>query len=172
MYLYKKTLRPKNKAGKIIALLLLLGGFAAFFMSNAGIIAIPALAQTLGIAFIASAIYIASVNLLREYTFSVELSRDGGTKESPEYEFRIDERRSRMTYTVCRIWISEIEQVRVMIPQNKKQIKTERKKKKRYTYDTTFAPAKRIEISARIDGEEISVLVTYDDDLLRVLKTN
>ena len=172
MYLYKKTLCPKNKAGKISALLLLLGGFASFFLSNADLIALPSLAQTLGVVMIAGAIYIATTYLLREYTVSVELSRDGGSKESPEYEFRIDERRSRMTYTVCRIWLSEIEQVRVMTPKNKKQIKTERKKKKRYRYDTTFAPSQRIEIIARIDDEELSVLVTYDEDLLKALRTD
>jgi hypothetical protein len=37
---------------------------------------------------------------------------------------------------------------------------------KRYTYDTTFLPSKRIELVFKIDEEFYSLLVTYDEFLL------
>jgi hypothetical protein len=159
-------MRPKNTAGKVSALLCLLAGGGLFIMSYANVIAFPAIAQTLGLILLVAAVYIASAYLLRQYTFSVELAKD------ERYEFRIDENKSKKHFTVCRIWLSEISLVRVVDARNKKQINAERKKKSRYTYDSTFAPAKRIEISACVDGEDISVLVTYDEDLLKALNSN
>ena len=171
MYLYKKTMRPKNTAGKISALLCLLSGGGLFIMSYANVIAFPAIAQTLGLILLVAAVYIASAYLLRQYTFSVELAKDERYGDDLRYEFRIDEHKSKKCFTVCRIRLSEISLVRVVDARNKKQINFERKKKGRYTYDSTFAPSGRIEISACVDGEDISVLVTYDEDLFKALNS-
>jgi hypothetical protein len=165
-------MRPKNTAGKISALLCLLAGGGLFIMSYANVIAFPAIAQTLGLILLVAAVYIASAYLLRQYTVSVELAKDERCGGDLKYEFRIDEHKSRMSFTVCRFWINEISLVRVVDARNKKQINAERKKKSRYTYDSTFAPAKRIEISACVDGEDISIFVTYDEDLFKALNVN
>ena len=170
MYLYKKTIKPKNTVGKISALLLLLSGGAAFAMANAGIIALPALAQTIGVITFTASIYIASAYLLREYTISVELRKDDSCGGEPKYEFRIDERRSKLTYTVCRMWLSEISSANAVDRKAQRKTSKEMKKAKKYLYDTTFAPIQRIAISACVDEEELLIFTTFDEDLLRVLK--
>ena len=170
MYLYKKTIHPKNKAGKLTALLCLISGTALFILSNADLIMFPAIAQILGLILLTCAVYVASAYLLREYTFSVEPGDRRREDGSPEYEFRITEHKGKMTYTTCRIALSEIISVKVIDANNKKLIRKERKPKKKYTYDTQFAASHQIEIAAEIDSEEISVIITYDDELLSTLK--
>ena len=64
--------------------------------------------------------------------------------------------------------MSDVRLVRVVDPTNKKQISAERKNMKRFTYDTDFASSRRIEIVANISDEDYSILISYNEELLRV----
>lgn len=172
MYLYKKTIQPKNTAGKITALLCLLCGAALFILAN-GYIPFPSVAQIIGVLLIGTSIYIATAYLLREYTFSVTQSSDFSDSESslPEkFDFIITEKKNNKDVKVCHFGIKDLTLVRVVDPKNKKEINVDRKNMKRYTYDTIFAASLKIEIQALLDSEEYSILLSYDEDLLRVLQ--
>ncbi len=164
--MYKNTPKPKNTYAKIVALVSLILGALLFIMANSNIIAAPAIAQILGLLLVTLSIYIASVFLLRQYTFSVE---PNPSSDERELDFTITERKGNRDITVCRIGLDEIVLAREVNPQNKKIVNTERKKMKRYAYDTSFFAPKQIEIVSKFDGEDISILITYDEELLKIL---
>jgi len=164
--MYKNTPKPKNTYAKIVSLVSLILGSVLFVVSNSKGVAAPAVAQLFGILLMTAAIYIASVFLLHQYTFAIEQNPSG---DDGELDFIITERKGNRDITVCRIGLDEITSVREVNTQNKKAVAKERKNMKRYLYDTTFIPVRRIEIVCSFDGEDISILATFDEQLLRML---
>ena len=171
MQSFRKTVTKKNTAGKITALLCLLSG-AALVLLAGQIGQFVALAQLLGVGLLGASIYIASAYLLRVYTFSVEPSGKAGDELPLEerYDFLITERKGNRDVKVCHLGLGDITNLRVVDPENKKQILEERKNKKRFTYNTEYAASRQIEVAATIDDEDYSILITYDEELFRVLK--
>ncbi len=170
MYLYQKTIKPQNRMAKLISLLCFLIG-AVLFSTAANIFKSgAAIAQLVGILLLTVAIYVVFAYLIRQYTFSVKHNEthEDGVKEA--YDLIITERKYNKTVKVCHFKLSDITSVRVVDSDNKKPISEDRKNKLRYTYNTEFAPQKSIEISASIDDENYSIIVTYDKDLLHTLK--
>lgn len=161
--IYQNTPNPKNTYAKILALVSLLLGAGLFIVSNLNILDAPAVPQLFGLILITVSIFVASLYLIRQYTFSIDLNP---TSETDELDFIITERKGKRDVTVCRIGISDMKMGREVNAQNKKRVAEERKKMKRYTYDTTFLPSKRIELVFKIDEEFYSLLVTYDEFLL------
>ncbi len=171
MYLYNKAIKHKNIFGKIACAICFVMGAALLFISN-GNIAYPVLAQVLAILLLTFSVYVAIAFLLREYTYSIEpnkhIAKDDSMSE--QYDFIITEAKGKRNVKVCHIEISDIKFIRVVDPTNRKQIKNERKNMKRFTYDTDFAASRQIELVAEIDGEEYSIIFSYDEELLRVFK--
>ena len=163
----KKTPAPKNTAAKISALLTLLLGVFLFFMANAGLIALPWLAQLMGITLMTFAVYVASAYLLRRHTFIIESMSGAAENGEGAYDFIITEFRSNREMKVCHVSVKDIEFIREVNAENKKAVEKDRKGKARYTYDTQFAAARRIEIAIENGGERASMLITYDEELLR-----
>lgn len=165
MNLYKKTIKPINKLGKAFALIFLILGAFAFIVSSSGL-PFPTIYQTLGFIFLTVSVYIATAYLLREYIYSV--APNGKENENKAYNFDliIEENKGNRIIKVCDIVMKDIKRVRVINQSNKKLVSEERKNMTRYTYNTEFAASKKIEIVADIQDEIISVIVTYDDDLL------
>jgi hypothetical protein len=107
------------------------------------------------------------VYLLRYYTFEVTERND-----TTSYDLVIHEFKGKRSMTVCRIGLDDIVSIRLVDKQNKKTVMTERKDKKRYTYDVTFLPSRQVEIVAEIDDEKLSILITYDQKLLSLIEGN
>lgn len=167
--MFKKTPKPKNTAGKISALATLLLGAFLFIMANMGLIALPWFAQLIGIIMLTFSIYVASAYLLRQYTYVVESVSGAAEDGEGAYDYIIYELRSGRELKVCHVSVKSIKYIRVVTPENKKTVNAERKKMQRYTYDTTFAASRRIEIVVKNGGEEASMLLTYDEDVLNAL---
>lgn len=170
--MFKKTIRHKNNAAKTTVGLCLASGGALYILASSGFVAIPMLAQFLSIAFFAASIYIASVFLLREYTYAIEPNTHIVEDDdlSGQYDLIVTELKGKRQVKVCHIEMSDVKEVRIMTPENKKTVKTERKGAKCFTYNTQFAPNKQIEIKALIDGEDYSVILSYDEEFLAVLR--
>ncbi len=153
------------------ALILLLGGFVLFISTNGIDYKFPWLVQCIGVVLIGAAIYLATAYLLRRYTFSVVESekQDYDGETVPEYLFKITEQKGNRSVTLCLVGIKDIKLCRTVTPENRKKVKEERKAKQRYTYDTAFAAPRQLELQMYTDGEEISMLVTYDPELIGVL---
>lgn len=172
MYLYKKTAKPKNTAGRITALLCLLCGASLFILAS-GYIPFPSVAQVFGVILIGISIYIASAFLLREYTFSVAPSNKFGDEDADfdeKFDFIVTEKKNNKDVKVCHFGMDDVTKVNIVDPKNKKQIKAERKDMRRFTYNTEFAASRYIEVRAHLDDEDYSIFVTYDEELLRVLR--
>jgi hypothetical protein len=164
--MYKMTPRLKNTYAKIVSLVSLILGATLFVVSNMENVLYPAIAQLFGLILLTASIYIASVFLLRQYTFAIDQNPNG---DKGELDFTITERKGNRDITVCRIGLDEITSAREVNGKNKKAVESERKKMQRYTYDTSFIPARRIEIICRFDDNDLSILVTFDEQLLKIL---
>ena len=164
--IYQNTPNPKNTYAKILALVSLLLGAGLFIVSNLNILDAPAVPQLFGLILITVSIFVASLYLIRQYTFSIDLNP---TSETDELDFIIAERKGKRDVTVCRIGINDIVAAREVNAQNKKQIAEERKKMKRYVYDTTFIAPRRIELICKLDEDDYSILITFDEQLLEIL---
>lgn len=169
--MFKKVIKHRNTSAKVSALLCLVCGASLFILAGNGFVVYPAAAQLISIALIAASIYIASAYLLREYTYAIEPNTHVVDDDdlSAQYDLIITEAKGKKQVKVCHIEMSEITGVRVIDPNNRKQIQSERKDKKRYTYDTCFAASRQIEILSTIDGEDYSIIVSYDEEFLQSL---
>ena len=170
MHIYRKKIHPKNTAAKISALLFLLSG--AFLLTVAKITNVaPALFQLVAICFITASIYIASAYLLREYTFELANNfKKDAIHTSEMYDFIIMEQKGKRSVKVCHLEMSDVTEINEITPTNAKQINAARKNKKKYTYNTQFAASRKIEVCAEINGDQLSIIVTYDEELLRTMK--
>ena len=166
--MYKNTPVPKNTAAKIYALVSLLGGAFLFLSTNLWNYSMPWLPQLIGVILLVFAIYIASAYLLRRYSFSIEES--GGKVEGEDgFSFRITELKYNRQMTLCLVNVSDIKLCRTVTPENRKKVKEEAQNKKRFTYDTAFAAPKQLELQMHVDDEDISMIITYDPDLVGVM---
>ncbi|MBR4032524.1 MAG: hypothetical protein IKJ07_07310 [Clostridia bacterium] len=170
MYIYKKKIQPKNTAAKITSALCLLCGAALLILAQAGYIAIPILAQMLGIILWVASIYIASSYLLRNYTYSVQINsiEDDDLTLAERYDLVIYENRGKKSVKVCHVEMRDVTNIIKTTPESKKN--GENKDVKRFIYNTQFAANQKIEILARISGEDYSITVTYDEELFSVLQ--
>ncbi len=164
--MYRNTPKPKNIYAKIASGVCLGLGLALILSANANLLPLPAIAQLLGIILLTAFIYIASVYVLRQYTFAVE---PNPSSDDGELDFTIIEHKGKREITVCRIGLEDITLAREVTGNNKKQVKSERKNMKRYTYDTDFSAQRRIEVVTEFEDDRISILITYDAELLRAL---
>ena len=174
--MFKKTISPKNKAAKITALLTLICGAFLFIMASGNAIPLPWIAQLIGIVLLTSCIYITSAYLVRRYTFLIEPVSGASEDGVGAYDFIIYEvgakregASGRVDKKVCHVSVQHIEFVRVVDVENKKTVSKERAKMDKYTYDVQFAASRRIEVVIKNGGEEASMLLTYDDELLSAL---
>ena len=155
MYLYKNTVTPKNTAAKITAMLCLIMGLFLWIVSSYA--PLPSVFQSIAIIFFVVAIYIASVCLLRIYSYEIAYNyKENVTDAEKLYDLIIYERKNSRFIKVCHIELSDIRSVREVNPKNIKEVKAQRKSMKRYTYNTEFAASRKIEVVADLDGEYIS----------------
>ena len=169
MHLYKKTVQPKNTAAKVTSLLTLLSGLFLWIASNS--ISIPVIPQSCAVILFAVSIYVASAYLLREYSYEISANyKEGESEKKYIYDLIVTEHKGKRLIKVCHIELSDVTSVKEINPKNAKKAKTERKKMSRYSYNTQFAASRKIEIQATVSGENISVLLTYDEELLNALR--
>ncbi len=170
--MFKKVIRHKNNAAKISTGLCLASGAGLYILAGSGLVAIPLLAQAVSILLLSASIYIAVAFLLREYTYSVDPNTHIVEDDdlSKQYDLIVTEAKGKKQVKVCHIEMSDVSFVREITPDNKKTVMAERKNMKRYTYDTRFAPNRQIEIRANIDGEDYSIILSYDEEFLAVLQ--
>ncbi len=170
MHLYKKTIKPKNTAAKVTSLLTLLSGL--FLWIASGSIPVPAIPQTCAIILFSVSIYIASAYLLREYSYEIANNyKEGEIDEKGRHDIIVTELKGKKYVKVCHIELSDVTAVKEINPQNAKERKAQRKKMSRYTYNTQFAASRKIEIQASVSGEDISILLTFDEELLSSLRS-
>ena len=170
MHLYKKIIQPKNTAAKVTSLLTLLSGLFLWIASNG--IPLPVIPQSCAVILFAVSIYVATAYLLREYSYEIAANYKEGEETDKKYfyDLIITEHKGKRLIKVCHIELSDVTAVKEINPKNVKKAKAERKKMSRYAYNTQFAASRKIEIQASVSGESISVLLTYDEELIAALQ--
>ena len=171
MYLYHKIITPKNTFGKLMSLFYLLGG-AILYLSANTVESFASVLQVIGVLFVGFSIYIAIAFLLRQYCFSIQLN-DAENADAPlsqRYDFIITEKKGKRDLKVVHFGMQDLTGVRIVDEKNKNQVAEERKPLKRYTYNTEYAAKRLIEVRAALDGEEYSILITYDEELFKALQ--
>ncbi len=157
----KKTLKTQNKKAKLTMLCLFIFGIALFLIAPS--VPLKAVLQILGFIFVSASIYIATVFVLKEYTVSIFFPEGGIAPDLAIYEFH-----GKHEVKVCHIGISDIVELKVITRKNMKAEKQNRKNLKKYKYNTFFDCTQFIEI---ITKDDISIILTYDEEIYRVLKS-
>jgi hypothetical protein len=172
MYLYHKTLAPKNTFGKLMSLFYLIGGAILYLSANTVKYAASVL-QVICVLFIGISIYIAVAFLLRQYCFSIMQSNTEDTDLPPShrYDFIITEKKGKRDIKVLHFGMRDLTSIQIVDEKNKTQVAKERKPMKRYTYNMEYAAKRLIEVRAVLDEEEYSILITYDEELLKIMQS-
>ncbi len=173
MNLYSNTPKPKNNAGKAVAVILLICGFLLFVFSGREAAVYATVIQLIGLLLLTFAIYIAAVYLLREFCIVLERNETDESESLHQrelYDFVIYESKGKRQVKVCHLAGSELTGVRVVDKENRQAVKTERKKKKSFRYNAEFCPVKELEILAVYEDEEYSILIGYDMELKAILE--
>lgn len=158
--MFKKTLKTQNKKAKLTMATLFIFGVA--FLLLAPQIKGRSIVQTVGFLLIGGAVYIATAFVLKEYTVNVFIPDGQLTPDLAIFEFH-----GKREIKVCHISLSEVTSLKVITPENAKEEKKARRGLKRYKYNTFFDCDKFIEI---ITADNISIMLTYDEEIYRVLK--
>ena len=67
--------------------------------------------------------------------------------------------------------LRDLTSIQIVDEKNITQVAKERKPMKRYTYNTEYAAKRLIEVRAVLDEEEYSILITYDEELLKIMQS-
>ena len=107
---------------------------------------------------------------MRVYSYEIAYNyKENNTEAKFLHDIIIYERKNNKFVKVCHIELSDVILAREVNPKNIKEVRSQRKSMKRYTYNTQFAASQKIEIVANIEGELISVLTYFDPELLNAV---
>ena len=136
MYCYKPSSQKKREKGLLIALLLL--AVACFGSAQIPSVFLPALLKLSGAFSLLGGFAVLCRYLLRSYCYAVE-KREGD--DGAPMDFVITERYGRHASVVCRISLSEVEQIEDITPQTRKEIARRIKNARVYSYIGELLPA-------------------------------
>ena len=170
--MYKKT--PKTKKGMAIlfVMLLMAVGLFGLFMGSAEFIPAPWLSQFIGIVCVLTSMYIMFTKIFKELVYEVCPTDREMTEELKEkgrrarYDFVISQNKGIREIPLCRIGLEEVKEAVEVNRFNRKQYREEDKNRKKYAYDTQFAPYRHIRV---LVNENTVIYLTYDEELLKIL---
>lgn len=175
--MYNKKPKIRNVFAVICVMVLLGTGLYSMFLGSIDLLPVPPIVlQALGIGMIVAAVYILSARVLKEYVFVIceterEVSEDEiiTRGERAKYDFIIYEQHAMRQIPVCRVGLDEVILAEEMNVKNRAAAKRADReaKRKRYRYDATFAAARQIRVHV---NDDIVMYITYDEELLRLLK--
>ncbi len=166
--MFKKKIEPRTRGALSCAIISLVGGALSYVLAGGEGMPYPWILQAVGIALFTYSIYIATSFLFKRHTVVIEPSGEAEEGEGA-YDLIIYEATGKRERKICHVSTSRIDFVRVVTPENKKEVASDRKEKDRYTYDAQFAAQRRLEIAITSGGEVASILLTYDEDVLSAL---
>lgn len=171
--MYKKIPKTKKLAASIFVMVLMAVGFYAFILGGMDAIAIPLIAQFFGVIFIVTGIYILATKILKEMIYQVTPTEREVTDEDIEiygprvkYDFIVAQHKGFRDIVMCRVGFDEVKGAVEINRLNRAEYRAKDKRKKRYSYDTQFAPARQLRVEI---NEDTVVFLTYDEELLKLL---
>ncbi len=166
MYEYAPVL-PKKKE-RILMLLSLLLGLSLFGFSQIPSIPFSMIYQLLGFLSLLVFIFFVSRYLVRRYVYRIEPRSDGGAGDAPD--FVITEHYGRRITVVCRVSVSDIEEILPITQENQTVIKEKQKGCSIYDYTADLFSQNRYLVTIADGEQRFCVRILADKELLKWLK--
>ena len=161
MYAYRPQFEKKKE--KLLSLSLALVGVVLYGSSQIPGAPFPGLIQMLGIAFLAVAILLISMCIMRRYDYVLEADENGKT------DFIITEYYGRRTMVVCRVRLSDVCSVLPITKDTEEQRKALKKEGTHYSYTGVLFDEKRYLVEMNAHGEHVFVTICADERLVELL---
>ena len=161
MYAYRPQFEKKKE--KLLSLSLALVGVVLYGSSQIPGAPFPGLIQMLGIAFLAVAILLISMCIMRRYDYVLEVDENGKT------DFIITEYYGRRTMVVCRVRLSDVCSVLPITKDTEEQRKALKKEGTHYSYTGVLFDEKRYLVEMNAHGEHVFVTICADERLVELL---
>ena len=161
MYAYRPQFEKKKE--KLLSLSLALVGVVLYGSSQIPGAPFPGLIQILGIAFLAVAILLISMCIMRRYDYVLEADENGKT------DFIITEYYGRRTMVVCRVRLSDVCSVLPITKDTEEQRKALKKEGTHYSYTGVLFDEKRYLVEMNAHGEHVFVTICADERLVEFL---
>lgn len=161
MYAYRPQFEKKKE--KLLSLSLALVGVVLYGSSQIPGAPFPGLIQILGIAFLAVAILLISMCIMRRYDYVLEADENGKT------DFIITEYYGRRTMVVCRVRLSDVCSVLPITKDTEEQRKALKKEGTHYSYTGVLFDEKRYLVEMNAHGEHVFVTICADERLVELL---
>ncbi len=165
MYRYEPKSKKKREKGLLFALLIL--AVALFGCAQIPNVFLPAVLQLLGVFCLVGVVMLISRYLLRSYAYSVEPS-ETAAPDAPK-DLVITETYGNRVSVVCRISVINVESIREITPQNRKQIAAELKGKRVYKYAAELFPEDYHLLSVSLDEERFFIKLSADQPLISAI---
>ena len=171
--MYKKTPKTKKVAASIFVMVLIAVGIYTFSLGSIRIIPAPVIAQFIGVVLLTTGIYIYATKVLKEMVYQIIPTERGVTDEEiavcgprVKYDFIVAQHKAIRDVVMCRVGLDEVKGAVEINRLNRAEYRKKDKKKKRYSYDTQFAPARQLRVEI---NDDTVVFLTYDEELLELL---
>ena len=164
MYAYRPQFEKKKE--KLLSLSLAFVGVVLYGSSQIPGAPFPGLIQILGIAFLAVAILIISMCIMRRYDYVLEADENGKT------DFIITEYYGRRTMVVCRVRLSDVCSVLPITKDTEEQRKALKKEGTHYSYTGVLFDEKRYLVEMNAHGEHVFVTICADERLVELLSSH
>lgn len=171
--MYKKIPKTKKLAASIFVMVLIALGIYIFSLGSMRFIPAPVIAQFFGVIFLVSGIYIYSTNVLKEMIYQITPTEREVTEEElalcgnrAKYDFIVSQHKAIRDVVNVRVGLDEVTEAVEINRFNRAEYRKKDKKKKRYSFDTQFAPARQLRVQV---NDDIVLFLTYDEELLGLL---
>ena len=160
-----KPQRTNNKAQSLI--ILFFAGAAALFLLSVFMKGMPFLwvIQLFAILLLVAAVFIVTRYVTKTFIYSIDVI-DG------QADLSVTEVSSggRRQITVCRIGLSSIKSVKVSEGKDETVSLLRKERKRMFDYRPDINPEKSILLVSDEGGDELLILLAYDEELLRILQ--
>lgn len=163
MYEYAPVLTKRKE--RLIAILSLFMGLMLFGFSQINGIPFPVIYQLVGIAFIAAFIILISRYLMRRYVYAIEAA---GENTAPD--FVVTEYYGRRISVVCRISVTDIEEILPITRENRKELRAKQKGRFYYDYTADLFSQNRYLITVTDGEHHFCARILADEELIKWLE--
>ena len=161
MYAYRPQFEKKKE--KLLSLFLAIIGVVLYGSSQIPGAPFPGLIQMLGIAFLAVAILIITMCIMRRYDYVLEETEKG------TIDFIITEYYGRRQMVVCRVCLSDVCSVLPITKETEEQRKALKKEGTHYSYTGVLFDEKRYLVEMNAHGEHVFITICADERLIELL---
>ena len=166
--MYEYDPRSSKKAEKTLLFAMLGLSAVLFLLAEIPHILFPFFYQLVAFLLLIGAILLTSRCIHRRFTYRVEPRED--TPECELLDLVITEHHSHHASVVCRISVGDIEEIKPLTPQNRKEVSVMLRKKRVYYYTAQLFASNAYLLTVRDEDEIFYIRLLADSQLLSLMK--